>query len=83
MVQNFKLIKRNSLHEFPKEAVQCSVLLRSHFIAYAEKINPVLGIANLNIKSTQYKKLVPNACGSYIRFWNLANHMKKQKASKY
>ena len=30
------------------------------------------------LKSTQYKKLAPNACGSLIKIWNLANHMKKQ-----
>ena len=31
------------------------------------------------IKSTEYKKFASNACGSHIKIWNLANHLKEMK----
>ena len=38
-------------------------------------------IINLLVKSTQYKKLAPNALWFAYQFWNLANHMKEQNKS--
>ena len=39
--------------------------------------------SKVSVKSTQYKKLQQMLCGSQIRIWNHANHMKnKTKTSK-